>query len=1130
MKWPGLTRLDGYLSEGMEREYRLYYLKDDTRTASISMVFLTILLVAFAYNDYVLFGFTPTFYYLIALRSIYLVYNIALIIFLWNNRSPLKFDVHLFIWLILSGSLVTAINLTRPAGYIGNVPIDVILILIVYLGVPMRLMFRTAGGMLFMLAETLDLLFFHGSATGAAFYASVVGLFMANIIGIYASSRLYSFRRSEFKARDEGSHAMDLLTETGKMASVGGWEFDVKTRLQTWTDEVYRIHELEPGHRITVDDAIKFYAAEAVPVISEAVQHAIIFGEPFDLELPLITAKGNRRWVHAVGKAYSENGLITRVGGTIQDITAVKKAEDIIKRTSEQWQATFDAISDLVSIQDKDFKLVRVNKAYADAFQVRPEELIGRHCYEIVHNSSVPIPNCPHEKALACKSGVTEEVFEPLLGMYMEVSCSPIFSEQGELEGTVHIVKDITERKKADEKLRESEKQYHEMIDFLPISTFEIDTTARLVTFNQTALKVFGYSEEDYQKGMNAFQFFSPEELQRFGENFGKVMEGKSIPGDEYIFLRKDGSTFIGLIYAAPVFRQNKLAGVRGTIVDITRRKQAEEQLKESEEQLRNSLENAPDGVYMNDFEGNFLYGNLKCEEITGYKREELIGKNFLQLNILPENSLARAAELLQDNINGKSTGPDELELISKDGRPVPVEINTSVVRRKGQPIVLAFVRDITERKKIEEERQKAAVRIENLYNNAPAGYHSLDKDGTFVGVNDTELAWLGYVRDELVGKKKFTDFLTAESREVFQREFPGFKERGWVKDVEFEVIRKDSTTFSVLVSATAVKDEAGNFLMSRTTLFDITEVKRLQKAIAESEKRFRTILEEMNDSYFELDLVGNFTFVNNAFCRVLRVTREEVVGANFRSISILDEINDILAEFIRVRETGEPHKGLIFRLAHKDGVTEFAEISISPQKDERGNVVGYRCVGRDVTKRMELQNKLAVLAMHDALTGLPNRSLLYDRFGIAWAQAQRSNRKLAVMELDLDRFKTINDTLGHAAGDELLKATADRLSAIVRKSDTVARLGGDEFVVLIPEFTNVKDILKTAQKILTAFQKPFVIDGQELQVTTSIGIAVFPRDGSNIEDLLKAADAAMYYTKEHGRNSYKLSGDKARA
>ncbi len=722
-------------------------------------------------------------------------------------------------------------------------------------------------------------------------------------------------------------------------------------------------------------------------------------------------------------------------------------------------------------------------------------------------------------------------MFEPLLGTYLEVTCSPIFNDEGELEGTVHIAKDITERKKAEEKLRESERQYREMLDLLPISAFETDTGARIVSVNQTALNVFGYGQEDQVVGMSAFKFFSPEELQRVRENLTKVIEGTSVPGDEYTFLRKDGSKFVGLVYAARIIRQNKLAGVRGAIVDITRHKQAAELLAESEEHLRNSLENAPDGVYISDLEGNFLYGNRRAEEIIGYKREELIGKNYIELNLLPEKSLARALELLQDNRNGNSTGPDELELISKDGRRVPVEINTSILQLGGQPTALGFVRDITERKKLEEERQRSAERIHDLYNNAPAGYHSLDKDGVYAQVNDTELAWIGYTRDEVIGKMKFSDLLSPESLEDFVRNFPLFKQRGWLKDVEADIVRKDGTIMPVLVSATALKDEEGNFLMSRTTMFDITQVRRLQNAIAESEKRYRTILEEINDSYFELDLEGNFTFVNKALCRVLGVTIEEAVGTNFISVPILDEIDSLRSEFDRVRETGQPHKGLIFKLARKDGTIEFAEISISPQKDELGNVIGFRCVGRDVTERIELQNKLAAMAMHDALTGLPNRSLLYDRFNIAWAQAQRNNRKLAIMELDLDSFKTINDTLGHAAGDKLLKVTADRLSTIVRKSDTVARLGGDEFVVLIPEFTKIKDIIKTAQKIVTAFQNPFTIDRQELQVTASIGVAIYPRDGSNIEELLKAADTAMYYTKEHGRNNYTISnGAKARA
>jgi len=1134
MKWLKLPRLDGYLPEGMEREYRRYYLKDDVRTASISMVFLTILLVAFAYNDYALFGLTPTFYYLIALRSIYLVYFIGLIVYLRKNRNPVNFDWNLFVWLILSAVMVAAINLTRPSSYIGNIPIDVVLITIIYLGMPMRLMFRTTGGLLFMLAESLNLFLLHPAALGPAIYASVVALLMANIIGIYVSGRLYSFRRSEFKAREEESHALDLLNETGKMASVGGWEFDVKTRLQTWTDEVYRIHELEPGHRITVDDTIKFYAAEAVPVITEAIQHAVIFGEPFDLELPFITATGNRRWVRTVGKAYSENGLITKVGGTFQDITAAKEAEDIVKRRSEQWQTTFDAISDLISIQDKDFKLIRVNKAYADAFQVRPEELIGKHCYEIVHNSSGPILNCPHEQVIACKSGVTQEVFEPLLGIYMEVSCSPIFSEKGELEGTVHIVKDITERKQAEEKLEHSSHLNRLILDSAGEGIIGLDKQGNHTFVNLAAAKMLGYEVDELidKHSHSTWHYKKPDGSPYANEEcpiYEALKDGAIHRIDNEVFWKKDGTNFLVEYSSTPIQEEGKVAGTVVVFNDITERKRAEEKLKESEAKYRAVIEAAVDQIFMIDSEMKILSMNSFAAGFFHKKPEDMVGKSLTE--IFPKQIAASTSANIQKVFE---TGIDIKieEILAFGDKNMWNSTSLSPMKDLNGKVVavIGIVRDITEHRKIEEERQKAAERIQDLYNNAPAGYHSLDKDGAYVRVNDTELAWLGYKRDELIGKKKFTDILTDESRKVFLRNFPVFKERGWVKDLEFELVRKDGTIFPTLVNATALKDEAGNFLMSRTTLFDITEVKRLQKMVTESEKKFRTILEEINDSYFELDLAGNFTFVNNALCRVLRVTKEEVVGANFRSITILDEINDILAQFVRVRETGEPHKGLTFRLTRKDGVTEFAEISISPQKDDHGKIIGFRCVGRDVTERMELQSKLAIIAMHDALTGLPNRLLLYDRFNVACAQAQRNKRKLAIMELDLDHFKTINDSLGHAAGDELLKAMADRLTALVRKSDTVARLGGDEFVVLIPEFTNIKDVLKTAQKILSAFQDPSIANGQELQVTTSIGIAVFPRDGSNIEDLLKAADAAMYYTKEHGRNSYKLSGDKARA
>jgi len=354
MKWPDLRRLDGYLPADMEKAYRQHYLKDDVRTASISMFLLCILLAAFAYNDYALFGLTTTFYFLITLRSLYLIYFIGLIIYLRRNSDPRKFDINLFTWLILSMVLVIVINLTRPATYAGNFIIDVILILLVYLGMPMRLLFRCTGALVFTIGEIVIFFVARQIASPVLAYSSLFALLMANIGGIFASGILYSFRRREFKERVEATRT--------------------RARLQV-SDEQSR---------------------------------------------------------EAAG----------------------------------QWQATFDAINDLVSIQDTDFKLVRVNKAYADAMKSKPGDLIGKHCYEIVHGTDCPIDNCPHEQTMKTKKAVTEELFEPRLGVFLEVSTSPIFNAAGEMSGTVHLAKDITERKQLQQKLEEM--ATHDFLTGLP--------------------------------------------------------------------------------------------------------------------------------------------------------------------------------------------------------------------------------------------------------------------------------------------------------------------------------------------------------------------------------------------------------------------------------------------------------------------------------------------------------------------------------------------------------------------------------------------------------------------------------------------------------------------------------------
>jgi diguanylate cyclase (GGDEF)-like protein len=179
--------------------------------------------------------------------------------------------------------------------------------------------------------------------------------------------------------------------------------------------------------------------------------------------------------------------------------------------------------------------------------------------------------------------------------------------------------------------------------------------------------------------------------------------------------------------------------------------------------------------------------------------------------------------------------------------------------------------------------------------------------------------------------------------------------------------------------------------------------------------------------------------------------------------------------------------------------------------------VIGFNSVGRDITERKAMEQQLADMATHDFLTGLPNRLLLHDRLHVALAQAHRNKNKLAILTLDLDRFKAVNDTYGHHVGDELLKAVGQRLTGILRSGDTIARMGGDEFMLLMPELHQTDSVSGIINKIVEAFKGPFIIEGHRLSVNVSIGIAIYPDDGTDMETLMRKSDSAMYDIKRHG-------------
>jgi diguanylate cyclase (GGDEF)-like protein/PAS domain S-box-containing protein len=296
----------------------------------------------------------------------------------------------------------------------------------------------------------------------------------------------------------------------------------------------------------------------------------------------------------------------------------------------------------------------------------------------------------------------------------------------------------------------------------------------------------------------------------------------------------------------------------------------------------------------------------------------------------------------------------------------------------------------------------------------------------------------------------------------------------------------------------------------------------RTDRALRDSEIKYRRLFEAALDGILILDGdSGKITDVNPLLLQMLGYSRDELLGKNLWEIRAFTDIERSKEAFRELQQnTYIRYENL--PLETKDG-RPFAVEFISNVYLVDGKRV-IQCNIRDITEREQLKQKLQEMATHDPLTGLPNRTLMHDRFEIAIASARRKNIKTVLMSLDLDHFKDVNDSFGHDVGDGLLRAAANRLTCILRKSDTVARIGGDEFVILLAEVDYKEDSAIVANKILSAFQRPFVVDSHDINSTVSIGIAAFPDDGGGIEILLKRSDQALYRAKENGRNNYQLT------
>jgi diguanylate cyclase (GGDEF)-like protein/PAS domain S-box-containing protein len=414
---------------------------------------------------------------------------------------------------------------------------------------------------------------------------------------------------------------------------------------------------------------------------------------------------------------------------------------------------------------------------------------------------------------------------------------------------------------------------------------------------------------------------------------------------------------------------------------------------------------------------------------------------------------------------------------------------------------------------------EKYRIVLEQMFDS----YYEVDLAGNFTFVNDAACLNLGYSREELIGHNFQIALSENDAKTVFQAYHTAYVSGEPNKGFAFAVRRKDGTVGFAESSISLRKNEKGAIIGFRSISRDITERKQSEEALRSAEEKYRSIIENINDIFYMLDNQGNITFISPAVERLTKYEMSELIGKPVFPLVHPDDLPGLLESYNHL-VSGQlvPWE---FRLLDKDGRVIFVRTSRQLLYKD-GKVIGITAVMTDLTERKKMEQKLEEMATHDFLTGLPNRVLLTDRFTMAAALAQRNKDRLSVMSLDLDKFKNINDTLGHEAGDQVLKTVSTRITAVIRASDTLARIGGDEFVLVMLETNHPKDATAIAQKILDSFAQPLLIGEHRVELSTSIGIATYPEDGQDMETLVKKSDAAMYYSKGHGRNQFKFFSD----
>ena len=844
----------------------------------------------------------------------------------------------------------------------------------------------------------------------------------------------------------------------------------------------------------------------------------------------------------------------------------LRKSEANLAEAQRMTQQLIEVLPNPVFFKDTEGRYIGVNKAWESYFGISRDQFIGKTVFELY----------PDHPDVAQRLDAMDQVLwrSPGVQTYETSITTPdgrrhdtiyykaTFSRaDGSVAGLIGTIVDITERK-------ELERRYRETFDQAAVGIVHTSYDGRYLKVNEKFCEMLGYTEAELV-GRAATDFTHPEDRDKGRETRELMWEGKLRNLiEEKRYVRKDGrvlwtSRSVSLARDAA---GNPMYFIR-VIEDITER-------KEIEERYRATFDNAPVGIMHTAVEGyRILSANRKLAEMLGYTEEELLGMTSTDV-VHPDYRFSDRAKYMEPmRSDDMQSFASERKFLRKDGTSIWVNRTVSLVRdAAGKPLYfIRIIQDISERKQAEEVLMRERALLRAIIDTVPDFIFVKDIHGRFQLANRAWLAERNLGREDILGKTVYDIFPAdlaernaLQDAEIIRSGIPIFE-----KEQAVILRTADGTPTDIRwasVTKVPMKDADGRIIGTVGISRDITERKlsaqrremehAVTRVLAEAQnlgdaipKIIRTICETMGwhcGARWQMDTEAGLLRCRETWGIDTPEIRDFIAASSERTVEpvpvgqglvrrtyaarkpvwITDIMHDRAFKRRALAERANLHGAFglplvggsevlgVMEFFHRDA-REPDEVLIQIA-ESIGSQIGQYMV------RMQAEEAVKFVATHDALTGLPNRTMFNQRLTHALVQAERYGWGLGVFFIDLDRFKIINDTLGHDSGDQLLREVAKRLTRSLRAADTVGRLGGDEFVVLVEQISDPRDLAGVGHKLIAALGSVPLSD-QEYHVTASIGVATYPDDGADVPTLLKNADIAMYRAKEQGRNAFQF-------